>query len=95
VIWLVLFAVGAVVFFALGWPADTLARDQSARSGLLWGALTFGLPGAVWFIAGSIAERNDKTSEVAFGLVFTFGAASSCAAIVLGTLTARAIRRRH
>jgi hypothetical protein len=95
VIWLVLFGLGAVAFFALGWPADTLARHQSARSGLLWGALTFVLPGAVWLIAGVIAQNTDKTSEVAFGLVFIFGAASSCAAIVLGTLTARAVRGRH
>jgi len=88
-------AIGAVVFFALGWPADTLARDQSPRSGLLWGGLTFALPPIVWLIAGFIAQDHDRSSEVAFGLVFTIGAASSWAAIVFGTLTARAIRRRH
>ena len=93
-IWLVLFAVSAAVFFALGWPADTLARDESPRSGVLWGALTFALPGVVWLIAGVIAQSEDKSSEVAFGLVFIFGAVSSCAAVVLGTLTARAVRRR-
>jgi hypothetical protein len=93
VIWPVLFAVGAVLFFALGWPADTLARNPSARSGLNWGALTFGLPATVWFIAGLLAQSHDKTSELAFGLVFIFGTGSSCVAIVLGTLTARTTRR--
>jgi ABC-type spermidine/putrescine transport system permease subunit II len=95
VIWVVLFAVAAVAFFTLGWPADTLARAQSARGGLLWGGLTFGLPAAVWFIAGLVAQSRDKTSEVAFGLVFIVGAISSCVAIVLGTLTARAVRRHR
>jgi len=94
VIWVVFFAVGAVAFFALGWPADRLARNQSRRSGLLWGGLTFGLPAIVWLIAGAIAQSRDKTSEVAFGAVFILGAASSFTAIVLGTLTARAMRRR-
>jgi hypothetical protein len=95
VLWNGLLAIGAVVSFALGWPRDALARDQSSRSGLLWGALTFVLPFTVGFMVGWVAEDQNKTSEVAFGLGFVLGAASSSIAVVLGTLTAHAARRRR
>jgi hypothetical protein len=95
VLWIVVLVLGAVVCFALGLPRDALAGDQSVRSGLLWGALTFVLPGTVGFIAGWVAQIQNETSEVAFGLGFIFGGASSFVAIVLGTLTARVSRGRH
>ena len=94
-LWNVPLLIGAVVSFALGWPRDVLARDQSTRSGLLWGALTFVLPFAVGFFVGWAAENQDKTSEVAFGLGFVLGGASSFIAVVLGTRTAHAARRRR
>lgn len=85
--------VGTVAAFALGWPRDSFARDDSTRSGLLWGALTFALPFAVGVSVGTIAEIQNRTSEVAFGVGFVLGGSCAFIAVVLGTLTAKIARR--
>lgn len=57
------------------------------------GAFTFLPPCAVGVVDGWLLQRGDNTSEVAFGLGFVVGGASSFVAAGLGTLAAHLARR--
>ena len=87
--WLVLAI--AVAFFVLGLPADRPARDAFPRAGLAWGCLTFVAPGAVWIgiALGFTADRaGDSWTFVTF-----VGLLASFAAVLVGTLVARRLRK--
>ncbi len=57
------------------------------------GPFPFLPPCDVGVVDGWLHQREDNTSEVAFGLGFVVGGASSFVAVVLGTLAAHLARR--
>lgn len=79
------------MFFALGWPADRLARSPSPRAGLAWGFLTFIAPGAVW-IAIALGVTSDREGD-AWTFVTFIGWLASFIAILVGTFVVRWIYR--
>lgn len=87
VVWLVIAI--AVVFGAVGWPAELLARRPGPRAGLAWFGLTFCAPAFVWIPIGVLADSNSDAA----GVIEFFGYLASVAAVFVGTMVSRAIRR--
>lgn len=80
------------LFFAMGWPADVLACRPTARAGLGWGGLTFGLPAVSWLLVGWVYSETGRLDSDLGGAPMWIGWGTSVGCCVVGTLIARRIR---
>jgi hypothetical protein len=79
----------AIVSIPVGWPADALARRPGGRGGIGWLALTIGLPAIVWLGVATIGASDYDAGS----LLYFVGYLASVAAVILGTIASRALRR--
>ena len=82
----------AVVFAAVGWRADRLARDPSQRAGAKWGAVLFVLPFVIWVVVALMYDFVYRDhSGWAAGAIAGFGYVVSVGATLAGTAIGRVV----